>query len=127
MIEPGDDALGEKLANTLLHESTHSTYFVRGQSTLNESVASFVGDHLAIEYLRAHAEMQSASSGELNISDEDASVDRASYFVKAFAALETLYESTSPNAEKLEKKGRVDFATTFARPRTSSGQSTTQR
>ena len=50
MIPEGKAALGE-LANVILHESTHATFFVHHQSTLNESVANFVGDKLADLYL----------------------------------------------------------------------------
>jgi predicted aminopeptidase len=52
MIAPGPEALGE-LANVILHESAHATFFVRDQSTLNESVANFVGDTLGGAYLVA--------------------------------------------------------------------------
>src|SRR5690606_29365400 len=50
MISSGPDALGG-LADVVLHETLHATFFVPGQSTLNESVASFVGDELALRYL----------------------------------------------------------------------------
>jgi predicted aminopeptidase len=50
MIAPGPEALGE-LASVILHESAHATFFVRDQSTLNESVANFVGDRLGEAYV----------------------------------------------------------------------------
>ncbi|QUS47102.1 aminopeptidase [Salmonella enterica] len=50
MLSGGDDALGD-LADVVLHESLHATFYVPGQSTLNESMASFVGDKLAEQYL----------------------------------------------------------------------------
>lgn len=50
MISDGEDALGG-LADVVLHETLHATFFVPGQSTLNESVASFFGDELAVRYL----------------------------------------------------------------------------
>lgn len=50
MISQGDGALGD-LADVVLHETLHATFYIPGQSTLNESVASFVGDELAGRYL----------------------------------------------------------------------------
>jgi predicted aminopeptidase len=50
MIDQGPEAIGE-LADVILHESLHATFYVAGQSTLNESVAKFVGDALALRYL----------------------------------------------------------------------------
>jgi predicted aminopeptidase len=51
MLGEGDEGPGE-LADVVLHESTHATFYADGQSYLNESVAEFVGQELAIQYLR---------------------------------------------------------------------------
>src|SRR5690606_14306604 len=50
MISEGDAALGD-LVNVVLHESVHATYYLSGQSPLNESIASFVADRLTESYL----------------------------------------------------------------------------
>lgn len=105
MLTGGDDALGD-LANVVLHESLHATFYVPGQSTLNESMASFVGDKLAEQYL-----------GEVKGPD---SIDKARYvdlrkkseargkrMKEAYAELEKLYASKLPREEKLAEKRLV--------------------
>ena len=42
----------EYLANTIIHEMTHETVYVKGQTNFNESLAVFVGDTGAVEYLK---------------------------------------------------------------------------
>lgn len=105
MFVEGDAALGE-LADTILHESLHATYFVPGQSTLNESVASFVGEHLARVFL---TETRGPSSSELRAYDElEAYIDeRGAKMSAAYKTLEALYASSAPPAEKLAKKRDV--------------------
>jgi predicted aminopeptidase len=105
MIAPGKEALGD-LANVILHESAHATIFVRNQSTLNESVAEFVGDHLAARYVAdtrgAEGEEARAYAGAQARSERRKVVMR-----KAYADLEALYASTRSDAEKLAEKARV--------------------
>src|SRR4030042_3196969 len=39
------------LANLILHEMTHSTIYFKGQTDLNEQIATFVGNRGAVEFL----------------------------------------------------------------------------
>ncbi len=39
------------LANVILHEMTHSTIYLKGQTDLNEQIATFVGNQGAIDFL----------------------------------------------------------------------------
>lgn len=105
MIVPGKAALGE-LADTILHETLHASYFVPGQSTLNESVASFVGNRLAARYLD---ETRGRDSDERRAYDEleARATLRASKMKAAYFNLEKLYASPLPAAKKLEEKARV--------------------
>lgn len=105
MIPDGDEALGE-LANTVLHESVHATFYVAGESILNESVAKFIGDHLAERWLE---EESGASEAERRAyrEGEEASALRAAAMREAYVELERLYASRRPDAEKLAEKRRL--------------------
>lgn len=105
MITPGDEALGE-LADVILHETLHATYYVPGQSTLNESVASFVGDTLAVRYMDEKLGPDSKqktrflalrAKGEL----------RAKRMKAAYAELSSLYASDLTKDEKLARKKEI--------------------
>ena len=105
MIPDGDEALGE-LANVVLHESLHATFYVNGQSVLNESVANFVGDTLTDEYLD---QTVGASSPEKHAYDagQIKSLERARQMHEAYGVLERLYASPAPDAAKLTAKAEV--------------------
>jgi predicted aminopeptidase len=105
MLEDGPEARGE-LADVILHESLHATFYVPGQSTLNESVASFVGDALALEYLDARTGVDSLEK-KTYLASEDEGVARAEAFREAYHALETLYAGPLPKDEKLREKARI--------------------
>ncbi len=107
MIPRGKEALGE-LANVILHESTHATFFVRNQSTLNESVARFAGDKLAEAYVKETLG-EDAAETVAYLAAEEASKKRGRAMREALVALDTLYNSSLPAAEKLaEKRARLD-------------------
>lgn len=42
----------EYLANLIIHEMTHETVFIKNNIQFNEEMASFVGDHGAVEFLK---------------------------------------------------------------------------
>lgn len=102
MLSGGDDALGD-LADVVLHESLHATFYVPGQSTLNESMASFVGDKLAEQYLADVVGPDSKDKVrfvELRRKGEA----RGKRMKEAYAKLETLYASSLSRDEKLAQK-----------------------
>jgi predicted aminopeptidase len=102
MIAPGKEALGE-LANVILHESAHASFFVRNQSTLNESVANFVGDQLGGRYAE---ETLGADAPETRayLAAQTSYDKRRKELHTAYLALETLYASDKPDAQKLAEK-----------------------
>ena len=104
MIPEGDDALGE-LANPLRPECAHATFYLAGQSILNESVASCVGDELAARWL---AEESGATEAERRAyaEEQQASTDRRGALRAAYLDLDALYRSNLPPAQKLAEKRR---------------------
>jgi len=105
MISEGDEALGD-LADVVLHETLHATYYVPGQSTLNESVASFVGDTLAVRYMDEAVGPDSVEKDrflELRARGEA----RGKKMKAAYAELAALYASKLPREEKLAKKKEI--------------------
>ncbi|HEY2511424.1 MAG TPA: aminopeptidase [Polyangiaceae bacterium] len=104
MIPAGKEALGV-LANTILHESAHASFFVPNQSTLNESVANFVGDTLGARYVE-DTRGSDAPEAVAYVKSEHAYDQRRRELREAFHTLEALYASPKSDAEKLaEKKG----------------------
>jgi predicted aminopeptidase len=105
MIYPGDEALGE-LADVILHESLHATYFVPGQSILNESVAAFVGNHLAETYLDETTGVCSREKRSY-VSLEADGAARARAMKSAYFELKAVYATTQPDAQKLATKAEI--------------------
>ena len=108
MLSPGDDAF-RYLSNILLHELTHANLLVNDQATLNESIANFVGDTMAEEYLVWRF---GEASEEVVIYRDEAkqSKERGVRFVKAYGELEVLYASDKSDTEKLAEKARITTA-----------------
>lgn len=102
MLGDGTDGTGG-LAEVILHESLHATVYVKGQSSFNEGLATFVGDHLAIAYL---GNRFGESSAELAayVDGEAQGEKRTARFRKAFTDLDTLYKSKLSTEEKLARK-----------------------
>lgn len=102
MIAPGPEALGD-LADVVLHETLHATFYVSGQSTLNESVASFVGDTLALRYLDETLGAASREKLEFLLVRAKGEV-KGRRMKAAHAELTELYASPLPREEKLARK-----------------------
>jgi predicted aminopeptidase len=105
MIPPGPEALGD-LVNTVIHESTHATLYIKGQSYFDESLAEFVAEKLTPVYFKVTAR---GDSPELNAyidgEAEDRKITRG--FHEAYEALEKVYASSKSDAEKLEEKAKI--------------------
>ena len=105
MLTGGDDAI-RYLVNVVLHELVHSNFFVPDQATFNESLASFVGDQLADDYLVTHfgAESEQVTAYRDELLESEA---RVAVLGKAYAELEALYASEKTDKQKLARKREV--------------------
>lgn len=106
MLVDGDDALGE-LADVILHETLHATFYVPGQSTLNESMASFIGDELALRYLDERLGADSPEKAAF-LAMRTRGERRGAVMKAAYEELSTLYAARGiPREEKLAEKKRI--------------------
>ena len=105
MVPPGKEAMGQ-LANTILHESAHATFFVHGQSTLNESVANFVGDKLGERYV-TETLGPDAPETVAYLASERRNERRGKAMRAVYKELQALYASGRSDAEKLAAKAAI--------------------
>lgn len=105
MIPKGDEALGD-LVNVVIHESVHSTFYIEGQSSFNESLASFVADHLTLVYLDEKRGAQSPEKkAYLDAEEWGRKVEEK--FHQSYKLLADLYSSSQSETEKTEKKKEI--------------------
>jgi predicted aminopeptidase len=105
---PGDPAALGDLVNVVLHESTHATLYISGQSSFNETLAMFVAGKMTIEYFEA---TRGKASPELKAyrDSEKRGDEIVAKLHDAYGSLEKLYASSRPDEEKRTEK--KDFLT----------------
>ena len=64
----GSDSI--ELANTVIHELTHNTFYAPGQAVFNESFANFVGSRGAAWFFRSRGSMDAAEQADARWEDE---------------------------------------------------------
>ncbi|MBI5209025.1 MAG: aminopeptidase [Elusimicrobia bacterium] len=92
-----------ELAELVLHELVHGTVFFKGQVDFDESLASFVGEAAAEDFL---ARRFGPGSGELEAYRRGLEKSRlyARELEKVYAGLDALYRGVLSDAEKLERR-----------------------
>ncbi len=95
-----------ELASTIIHEQTHATLWVKGQTDFNEELADFVGETGALEWIAAR--FGPASEEYRSAVDEKADSETFIAQLKSLReALADVYESPLPRAYKLERKDQL--------------------
>jgi predicted aminopeptidase len=105
MIDEGPEALGE-LADVVIHESTHATHYVDGQTAFNESIANFVGDRLAAIWLGERLGYEAAERRAF-LDHEEHRKRRAALMHDAYERLDALYKSNEPIVVKRAQKAII--------------------
>lgn len=105
MIDDDADALGG-LADVVLHESTHATHYVDGQTAFNESIANFVGDRLAVVWLEQRVGPDAAETRAFH-EFEARRKKRAALMHAAYEQLDALYKSKLTVVEKRVQKALI--------------------
>ena len=94
------------LANLILHEMAHTTIYLKGQTDFNEQVATFVGNHGAIDFLMEKYGKESKELVEAIHSQED-DLLFSRWIDQACQQLSRFYGREIPKDEKL--KGREEL------------------
>jgi len=95
-----------RLIEVVIHETTHTTIFLRNQVAFNESLAVFVGNQGTLDFL---ASIHGASSPEVERYRQ--SINRRRIFSKlvseTYNQLDKLYRSEAPREEKLIRREAI--------------------
>jgi predicted aminopeptidase len=102
------DSLG--LANTVIHELTHNTFYASGQAPFNESFAMFVGARGAAAFFRSRG--QNAAAAKVDAEWEDDKL-LANFWTRVIRSLDSAYA-----AHPTDKQARITARdTVYARTR----------
>jgi predicted aminopeptidase len=89
-----DDSLG--LANTVIHELTHNTFYASGQAAFNESFAMFVGARGAAAFFRSRG--QEAAAAKVDAEWEDDKL-LARFWASLIKSLDSAYAAHPDSRE----------------------------
>lgn len=94
-----------ELANTVIHEVTHNTFYAPGQAYFNESFASFVGARGAAAFFRRRGQEQAAREVEARWADEKL---LATFWATLLKSLDSAF-AAHPNSrvERIEARDSV--------------------
>jgi predicted aminopeptidase len=93
------------LANTVVHELTHNTFYAPGQAYFNESFASFVGARGAAAFFRERHQEEAAREVEARWADEKV---LASFWASLIKSLDSAFAAhPSSRVERIEARDSV--------------------
>ena len=91
-----------ELANTVIHELVHTTYYAPGQAVFNESVANFVGSRGAERFFRARRQ-EAAAVETVRRWDEERAF--GTFWTRLYTALDSAFKA-NPGDHKLRLMAR---------------------
>ena len=93
----------ETLTNIIAHELFHSTFYLKGQSAFNESLANFAGHRCAIAFFTKEFGPEAAVTRQAQATwDQEQMV--SVFLATGVERLQTLYASAASEAEKLQQR-----------------------
>lgn len=93
----------EILANTIIHELFHSTFYLPGQTAFNESLANFAGHRGAIAFF-AHATGPDADTTTRATTSWESELTLSGFFAESAEKLTALYSSALAEEGKLQQR-----------------------
>src|SRR5262245_30131027 len=78
------------LANTVIHELTHNTFYAPGQAVFNESFANFVGSRGATWFFRVRGDTASGAEADARWNDEKV---MARFWEQLYHSIDSAYKS----------------------------------
>jgi len=91
------------LANVILHEMTHATVYMKGETDFNEQIATFIGNRGAIDFLTGKYGPESKEVFEAVHSQED-DLLFSEWVDQAYQQLASLYAREISRDEKLRRR-----------------------
>lgn len=105
------------IVNTVIHESVHSTLWIKGHVDFNESLANFIGTQGAVEFYRAKVAACGPHNAECfdtaqkffdaSVLARDRSLELSRFVNEIHRALHSLYKSDRTSEEKLAERQRI--------------------
>jgi len=112
------------LINTIIHEMLHQTVWFKGNISFNESLASFVGEHGTLAYLRQRYGADAPEYRHYRALRADALVFEE-YMDALIERLQALYRESISRADKLQRKAQIFAETVAAYPEVCARMETT--
>ena len=101
------------LANTVIHEVTHNTFYKAGQAVFNESVANFVGARGSAWFFRSRGDSAAAAWADADWEDDKR---MGAFWAFLYRSLDSAYKAHPGDSARVERLAARD--TVYAHGRT---------